>query len=266
MSVLNLVRILGLCYRWAAAATEARPRRLRICRRRPNYQANNGAVNEMRWLQTWQRQGRFQQLQDFIVEGTFCLFSAVGTMPTTIRSLSLHAKVGPPEFALSAFQRIKKLELLNLAYHWADDDEQYHCVFMVDCVLDNLCTLHLLDSTDIICRCAPSCSIVACLPNVTTFKARVGCGHEGEDIACDIARLPCLQELCLLLVQPGSVLLGVDLDYCVPLRGDFRLVVANTEPFLHLFSNLTEFGVSYRRVPKASSKRLLFYASRRDPV
>lgn len=100
----------------------------------------------LRWLQTCQRQQRFQNVQDFLMNerapdrlspphtsfaqnlvtyagfwnllkcdltGSFCLFSAVGTLPTTLQSLSLHCDNGPTEFTLSAFQRFTHFDFLR---------------------------------------------------------------------------------------------------------------------------------------------------------
>ena len=164
--------ILTLCRRWAAASAEARPTKLHVQRTRRDDEPNYSAVTELRWLQAWQRQQRFRNVQEFFMAkhiafhesnphtifaqsmvtyagfwnlhkcdltGRFCLFSAVGTLPTTLRSLSLCPAYGPREFASSAFQRFAQLEFLNLA--WSAGN--FPCNFMLDCTLDSLCTLDL---------------------------------------------------------------------------------------------------------------------------
>ena len=207
--------MLSFCHRWAAAAAEARPTRLRIYRMRHDVDANDYTIKEMRWLQARQRQQRFQNIQEFFMKeeiapdqevkpyttfahnmvtyaglwnlqkceltGSFCLLSAVGTLPTTLQSLSLRAKaVGPPdEFALSAFLRFKKLESLTLAYmYWTEEGETL-CEFSLDCVIDNLCTVDLSQNANPICTFGLNhvlrryYNLGACFPNVTKFSARL---------------------------------------------------------------------------------------------
>ncbi|KAL3151028.1 hypothetical protein ABBQ38_012899 [Trebouxia sp. C0009 RCD-2024] len=68
-------------------------------------------------------------------------------------------------------QRFKSLESLSLAYHWEDGSRQYRCDFILDCVLDNISTLDLSESDYLHCSFAPRCTLVTCLPNLTSFKA-----------------------------------------------------------------------------------------------
>ena len=232
----------------------------------------------------WQRQQRFQKVQEFVMEedtppegvaphttfaqnmvtyaglwnlqkcdlaGSFCQFSAVGTLPTTLRSLSLHPVYGPPELTSSAFQRFKQLESLSLSYTWEVDDGQFYCGFTLNCTLNNLYTLDLLKCPDIVCSCAPNHSIGACLPKVTKFKAKVECGQDGEDAACSLATLHRLQELHLLLVQSSDHSEGNKLQYGFVIGGDSRLVVASTQSLEDLNTRLKEMGVIIRVAPRS---------------
>ena len=252
----------------------ARPTKLYIHRIRRDEEPSYSAVSELRWMQAWQRQQRFQNVQEFSMAedislyesnphttfaqsmvtyagfwnlqkcdlaGPFCLFSAVGSLPTTLQSLSLHPDYGPREIASSAFQRFSQLEFLTLA--WSADD--FPCNFVLDCTLDSLCTLDLSGTYDInvIPSCAPNCNIGACLPNISTFRGRVGSGEEGEYIACSLAVSKHLQELELVLVDPWDNTTYVE---GLGLRGNPRLVIASTELLTELRTRLKEIGVSYR--------------------
>lgn len=123
------------------------------------------------FAQTMLMHANLWNLQKCDLYGSFCLNKAVGTLPTALKSLSLHALAGPLEFELSAFQRFKSLESLSLAYHWEDGSRQYRCDFILDCVLDNISTLDLSESDYLHCSFAPRCTLVTCLPNLTSFKA-----------------------------------------------------------------------------------------------
>lgn len=254
-------------------------------------------IGEMRWLQTCQRQGQLELVRDFIMMehfpwrsepktftpfvqnmltyaglwnllkcdlcGPFCLVTAVGTLPTTITSLSLHPFIGP-RFALSAFQRFKSLESLSLAY---DLDEGHSPVspvyspvspmseydymgtletrttFTLDCILDHVHTLDLLGSDDPLCGFARSYNLVLCLPNLTKLKARFSANMDGVDVACDAAALPCLQELFRVLAPPDRGLYNA--DHHVLLNTDPKLVVASQVPIEQLYSKISQRNISY---------------------
>lgn len=191
----------------------------------------------------------FWDLQKCDLTGPFCLFSAVGTLPTTLQSLSLHPAYGPREFASSAFRRFSQLECLSLA--WSADD--FPCNFVLDCTLDSLCTLDLSGTLDIICSCAPNCNVGACMPNISTFRGRVGSGEEGEDIACSLVVSKHLQELELVLVDPWDNTTYVE---GLSLRGNPRLVVASTELLNELHTKFKEIGVSYRLFSYSDNKMM----------
>lgn len=254
----------------------------------------------MLWLQTCKKQGQLELVRDFTMMehfpfssepntftpfaqnmltyaglwnlqkcdlyGPFCLVTAVGTLPTTITSLSLHPLVGP-YFALSAFQRFKSLESLSLAY---DLDEGYSEVsdrgseydldegssevsecdymgtveaytpFTLDCILDSVSELDLFD---LHCGFAPSYNLVLCLPNLTKFKARFSANTDGVGAACDAVALPCLQELFLMLAPPGRGLYSG--DHHVVIKADPKLVVASQVPIKQLYLMFTQRNISY---------------------
>ena len=184
-------------------------------------------------------------LQKCELYGSFCLFTAVGTLPITVKALSLHALAGPTDFLLSAFQRFTNLESLSLAYYWEEESAQFWCDFVLDCVLENLSTSDLLESGDMVCGLAPRCTLVTCLPNLTKFKARFGEDKKGIRAACDAAALPCLQELRLLLAPPLTLIEDRSVDHRVLLNGDPKLVVASTQPMKQLYWHLVQSNVSF---------------------
>ena len=166
-------------------------------------------------------------LQKCDLAGSFCLFSAVGTLPTSLRSLSLHPVYGPPELTSSAFQRYKQLESLCLSYACADQHSRSTCGFTLNCTLNSLHTLDLLGSPDIICSHAPNHDIIACLPKVTKFKAKVERGQHGEDAACSLAVRHHLQKVQILLLQSSDLWEFRKLISADFLRGHPRFVVAS---------------------------------------
>lgn len=133
--------------------------------------------------------------------------------------------MGPSKFGLSAVE--KGLESLTLAYVCAEPEYVYSCDVMLDCVLTNLHALDVSKCADITCIIS-RLSIGACLPKLTKLKARATCGPEDEDIALRVLASR-VQDLLLFLVNPGPVLGGVNLDHCVFLKADPRLVVLNTK-------------------------------------
>lgn len=258
--------------------------------------AYKDGIGEMRWLQTCKRQGQLELVRDFVMReqfpwpselktlytpfaqnmltyaglwnlqkcdlhGPFCLVTAVGTLPTTITSLSLHPFIGPP-FALSAFHRFKSLESLSLAYDLDEGSPSYSPVspvpecdymglteistsFTLDCILNSVHILDLLGSDNLLCGFAPwaSYNLVQCLPNLTNLRARVNANMAGVDVACDAAALPCLQELFLVL---GPSFRGLHIpDHHVLLNADPKLVVASQIPIKQLYSMFTQRNISY---------------------
>lgn len=96
-----------------------------------------------------------------------------------------------------------------------------------------------------ICSCAPNYTIGTCLPNMSMFKARVGCGQGGKDIAYSLAMSNHLQELLVFLVDVWDNINPTSLDGLF-LSGNPRLVVASTELLTELQLKMREICVGYK--------------------
>lgn len=108
-----------------------------------------------------------------------------------------------------------------------------------------------------ICSCAPSYTIGTCMPNMRTFKARVGCGQGGQDIAYSLAMSNHLQQLLVFLVDVWDNINPTSINGMF-LRGDPRLVVAGTDYGLlkELQLKLKEIGVGYKHLNLLESMTL----------
>lgn len=106
--------------------------------------------------------------------------------------------------------------------------------------------INVSKSADIPCRTS-RLSIEACLPNLTNLTARVTFGPEGEETAYSILASR-VQQLHLLLVNPGPGIEGVNLCHRVLLKADPRLVVLSTEPLRDLckLKELEERNYNYQ--------------------
>ena len=182
---LDLARCCAVSKHWAGGIYSIRPTTMRLHCIHSNITASD-SLSEIRWLQTWHKQGRLQQVQNLVLEetvppkynkrkswfsqnviicaglwnlrscslnGPFCVESAVGLLPTSLQNLSLCPKSGPEDFCLSAFQRFTCLESLTLSWCTLSFDpqvglEQYPCSLWLDrCFMSNLHKLDCLSPT-----------------------------------------------------------------------------------------------------------------------
>lgn len=216
---LDLERCSAVSKHWAAGIYKTRPTTLRFCCCHSDVTSSK-FVGEIRWLQTWHKHRRLQQVKDLNLEdevpyecsdrisyfsqslilcaglcnlrscslaGPFSIQSAVELLPTSLQSLSLRPNSGPADFCLSAFQRFTCLESLTLSYCFLlverVGSEPASCHFHLDrCFIR---TLHLLD----------------CLPLLQD--------HFGYDLNCSLDSNFSLQE-CLPALD--SLLVGLVYD------------------------------------------------------
>ena len=130
---LDLARCTAVSKHWAAGVHQIRPTTLRLYRSLPDTGTSDSALNEMRWLESWHKQGRLQRVKDLDLNeaaepyptegqkhlteasyfsktiitytglwklrrcslaGPFCVRSTVRLLPTSVQSLSLCSKYG----------------------------------------------------------------------------------------------------------------------------------------------------------------------------
>ena len=175
----DLVRCSAVSKAWAAGVHQIRPMTLRLHCFNSSVTLSE-APSETSWLQTWDTQGRLQQVTDLTVEetvpsvhyhkilcfsqnvpmcaglwslrrcclaGPFCIHSAVELLPATLQSLSLRPILVTKGLCLSAFEMFTFLESLTTAYgdrpsDFTDDELCADEKFILDkCFMPKLHTL-----------------------------------------------------------------------------------------------------------------------------
>lgn len=234
----DLVRCTAVNKAWAAACTYAQPRSVHLEQREslsPVVHMQE-AVQQLRWLQSLQRMGRLQNLQEayFMVtncfedinptplahgfgviaglhhlhrckiEGTYCLSTILSLLPTSLVTLDLWPETGPDVICLSSFQQFTHLECLRLGvgvgYGFAGyaPDQMVHTL-AIDTVLVCLKTMVIHDELQ--CSMQPGYNILHCLPNVCRVKVTIRGDTQGVELAEKLLLLPSVAKLQLTLLK-----------------------------------------------------------------
>ncbi|KAL3145857.1 hypothetical protein ABBQ38_015226 [Trebouxia sp. C0009 RCD-2024] len=244
-----------VCKVWAAAVLQARPKRLRmpnLCFDCPY----DSAAELIGRLQVWQKRGGLQQLKHLLLQdiqenygdeyqkgdpsfefaeavislsmawklqtcelqGPFCLTSAVGKLPESIRTLHLSPHAGPSETHLSNLSRLSALRKLYLDISALDcedcDSQEWEycaqfkhvkegtkpqgpdtCDVLMDGRLDQLRSLTL--KFPFCAKANPDCDLASLLPRLHYLDTFIRGDKQGMLAAQQMIVLPNLQKLCL---------------------------------------------------------------------
>ena len=237
----DLVRCTAVNKAWAAACTWPQPRAIRLVQRERASPVDHMqvAVQQLRWLQSLQRTGRLQNLQEARllllcdqpidptplahgfgmvaglhhlcrceIQGAYCLAAVLSLLPTSLVRLDLWPETGPNFICLSSFQQFTHLQWLRLGVgidNPIDKDDLHRPMYtlVVDTVMVCLKTLVIHDELQ--CMLRPGCSILHCLPNVCHFSVRITADLQGVQLAKRSLLLPSLAKLRLNLLKSQDV-------------------------------------------------------------
>lgn len=141
-------------------------------------------------------------LRHCTLNGSFCLATALGLLPTSLFSLGLWPNFGPQVIRLSAFKRFTALKVLRLNVYAVDEQDTNepgfgYFQFLIDAPFPRLKSLNVTMAWQL----ADGCDIHECLPNANQVICAVMRDHQGVQLAESVLLLARLQKLDMALID-----------------------------------------------------------------
>ena len=232
----DFIRCTSVSKSWRAIAEQARPLSLVIGGSHCPMLDYHGVTGVLRWLQTKQRHGHLQNLQNFCLngqalflsdyveeprmqnalfeaafmsagvwnlrtctlEGPFCLETAASLLPTSVQHLDLTVYEPPEVSYLSWFERFGGLQLLSVSGPYSPEDGQPLVMFEIDGTMPSLREMFM--STRFCTEAEQQVNLHLCLPSIRQLDVLVLGDPHGARLAqsfFDLSHLTYLG-LCIL--------------------------------------------------------------------